>query len=88
LFPLGVDFGEAVLDVHQFAVELLGAPGSFIGFSFFQFGDEFGLFGFELLDFLFELVDALLLDLALTGAGLALFGFEPLLVFAGRSCGS
>lgn len=77
-----------MLDVDEFAVELLGASGSFVGFSFFEFGDEFGLAGLEILDFFFEFVDALLLGFAFTRAGLALFGFEPLLVFAGGRWGS
>ena len=76
LFPLGVEFGEAVLDVDEFAVELLGAAGGFVGFSFLEIGDEFGLTGFQILDFFFEFVDALLLGFAFARAGLALYGFE------------
>lgn len=87
LFPFGIEFGEAMLDVDEFAVELLGAAGFLVGFGFFEFGDKFGLAGFQTLDFFFEFVDALLLGFAFARASLAFLGFKAFLVFAGGGGG-
>ena len=38
------------MDVDEFAIDLVGAAGGFVGFVFLQFGGEFGLAPLEFLN--------------------------------------
>src|ERR1035437_6284634 len=93
-FPFGIQFRQAFLHMHHFAVHLRGAARLFVSRGIFQLGGKFGELRFELLNFLFHLMNQLLLRFALAGTGLALPGFETFLIltvqrslraFGGRS---
>src|SRR6185436_10353536 len=81
--PLRGEFGEALLDGHQFTINLYRAPSLFVGLRAFQFVREFCLSLFQGLNPFLQTVDDLLLHLALSRARLALFGFKALLIFSG-----
>ena len=76
-----------MLDIGQFAVDLLGAAGLFVSLRLLQFGGEFGLPRFERLDFLFQLMNRLLLCLALARTRLPLFRLQPFLFLAVQPAG-
>lgn len=82
-FPFGSDGLEALPEIEKLAAELLRAARQGVGFGLLEFGDKFGLEGLELLNLGFEALNEFLALFALTRAGLALLGFEALLVFAG-----
>ena len=56
LFPFRSERFEPVLNIRQFAVDLLCAPVFFVGLRLFQFGGEFNPARFKFLDFFFPLL--------------------------------
>ncbi len=80
---------QSFLRVHQLAVHLRGAARLLVGRGIFQLSGKPGELCFDLLDFLFQLMNPLLLRFALAGTGLALLGFQTLLILpikGGTAC--
>jgi len=68
-FPVGGGGCDLIDDTAEFAIQLLGATGSGVGFGRFQRGGEVGLFGLELSDEFFELADLLATFANFVGGG-------------------
>ena len=82
--PLRRQFLQPFLHVDEFAVDFHRLAGLLIGVGLFQFGGQFRLLVLQRVNLLFEAMNELLVLLVRARTGLALFGFEALLILGLR----